>query len=175
MLNKTAGLPQCRGSVKWRKECNTCSCERGTAVCTEKACPGECMQLCPAVYIPVCGSDGKTYSNYCFLSIAMCEDPSISFLHNGPCQETPTIPPLPPPCFLGKPPRGLCNRGQKFFHNIYTRQCEQFLHTSCEDHPNVYDSEKECRRTCPGKNRIKVFSILEYILKKRTNECPQRE
>ena len=38
-----------------------------------RGCPAEQEYVCAAVYQPVCGSDGNTYSNDCKLSIAqMC-------------------------------------------------------------------------------------------------------
>ncbi|KAG1689873.1 hypothetical protein DVH05_001906 [Phytophthora capsici] len=45
-----------------------------------------CPDMCPAVYEPVCGSDSKTYSNACTLSIAACESGgSITQVSDGQC------------------------------------------------------------------------------------------
>ena len=43
------------------------------------------MIACAEVYEPVCGSDGKTYSNSCKLEAAQCEDGSIQMDYNGEC------------------------------------------------------------------------------------------
>ncbi|XP_035700102.1 thrombin inhibitor rhodniin-like [Branchiostoma floridae] len=32
----------------------------------------DCPRFCPAVYSPVCGSNGQIYSNLCHLNIAKC-------------------------------------------------------------------------------------------------------
>ncbi|KAG3155773.1 hypothetical protein PC128_g22023 [Phytophthora cactorum] len=44
-----------------------------------------CSEVCPEILKPVCGSDGVTYSNSCFLGIATCKDPSIILAHDGAC------------------------------------------------------------------------------------------
>ena len=46
----------------------------------------KCPELCPAVYQPVCGSDGNTYPNECNLKVADCKsDENITVLYLGPC------------------------------------------------------------------------------------------
>jgi len=47
----------------------------------------KCPDVCPAVFDPVCGSDGKTYSSNCHLGIAICKGSSVRFRHDGPCKK----------------------------------------------------------------------------------------
>ena len=45
-----------------------------------------CDYPCIAVYKPVCGTDGRTYSNSCELSKATCKSKGkIQFEHEGKC------------------------------------------------------------------------------------------
>ncbi|CAB4037849.1 Kazal-type serine ase inhibitor 3, partial [Paramuricea clavata] len=47
----------------------------------------KCRKIfCTLQYAPVCGSDGKTYGNICFLNAADCEsEEDITVVHPGPC------------------------------------------------------------------------------------------
>lgn len=47
----------------------------------------DCPNACPMSYIPVCGNDGKTYSNLCLLQIETCVSKrQISVAYEGECQ-----------------------------------------------------------------------------------------
>ncbi|CAH1247773.1 FSTL5 [Branchiostoma lanceolatum] len=52
----------------------------------------ECPMYCPEYYSPVCGSNGQTYDNICFLESAACiagmNNPNaepITMAHRGGC------------------------------------------------------------------------------------------
>ena len=48
----------------------------------------KCPEICPLIYAPVCGSNGKTYANNCSLEVDACKTgQDIKFVHNGPCGE----------------------------------------------------------------------------------------
>ena len=49
---------------------------------------GGCDFVCLTVYKPVCGTDGKTYSNDCVMKSSACvEKNNVSSAHKGSCSE----------------------------------------------------------------------------------------
>ncbi|XP_043836929.1 serine protease inhibitor Kazal-type 9-like [Dromiciops gliroides] len=51
----------------------------------KKLPPGQ-EQVCVQIYDPICGSDGKTYSNKCFFCFAVKQsNDKIKFSHFGNC------------------------------------------------------------------------------------------
>ena len=46
-----------------------------------------CIQDCNNKYKPVCGSDGKTYRNKCFLDNESCAEPALVIVAKSPCPE----------------------------------------------------------------------------------------
>ncbi|XP_053339274.1 agrin [Clarias gariepinus] len=60
---------------------SSCVVENGEAVC-------ECLDTCPQISDPVCGSDGQTYSSQCQMNAISCTlQKHIQIKHKGPCDK----------------------------------------------------------------------------------------
>ena len=48
----------------------------------------DCPEDCTRIYSPVCGTDGKTYSNTCVLEVAACKtgNQNLTVAYKGECR-----------------------------------------------------------------------------------------
>lgn len=89
--------------------------------CGSVATPKPCPQSCPDKSRPVCATDGKTYRNGCFLSVAKCRLPreekrKLKLKYQGQCG-APRVPCLLHKCTVkrNKKPRQVCGTDGKTY------------------------------------------------------------
>ncbi|XP_023238948.1 reversion-inducing cysteine-rich protein with Kazal motifs-like [Centruroides sculpturatus] len=76
-------------NTRIQKGCNICFCYAGTLTCTQEKCHSSGRDLekalpcnCPDHYVPVCGSNGKTYPSAC---VARCDSLTDDRFEFGAC------------------------------------------------------------------------------------------
>merc|ERR1711915_246425 len=99
--------------------------------------PGTCQQvaegcICPAIFSPVCGTDGKTYSNSCEAS---CQNAKVACEEDCPCRQEPL-------CICPAVVEPVCGVNGKTYNN----KCE----SNCDKTPIKCTGKCPCERPDPG-------------------------
>jgi len=147
-------------------------------VCNLLPCPviEPCPIMCTSeIMAPVCGSDGKTYSNSCQLRAASCSSPSITLAHEGPCQTE----------SCGAPECGLvCQEMEECTptgaqcvvapccpaHACCPKFCTKIFKPVCGSDGNTYPNECVMKRTsCSSPTSI----TLDYEGQCKPEGCPE--
>ena len=115
------------------------------SVLASRPCDG---RSCPEIYQPVCGTDGKTYDNDCYFSIAKCKNRRLRKLHQGACGQQQND--CPGICTADYRP--VCGSDGKTYGNLCTLEAEK----RCVNPKLTFVSDGECPSNCPG------ICTLEY-------------
>ncbi|XP_054555888.1 tissue factor pathway inhibitor [Talpa occidentalis] len=60
---------------------------------------------------------------------------------------------------------------KRFFFNIHTQQCEEFIYGGCEGNQNRFVSLEECKQTCTRDNPKKVILTKTTLQKEKPDFC----
>ncbi|MPC59616.1 Serine protease inhibitor dipetalogastin [Portunus trituberculatus] len=91
-----------------------------------------CSKQCTRIFLPVCGSDGKTYNNQCLLEIADCESRAASGAGVTLVSENACARPDPPPASRIEVPAVPVS---------CRRRCSDVLKPVCGSDGNTYENE----------------------------------
>ena len=124
----------------------------------EEPDPENCDMICPAIWTPLCGSDGKTYSNDCVFNMEKClQKGNLEIAHQGKCPEPEPEPVLPisdKKCdwMCDKSYKPVCSDGK-----IYSNFC-------------MFKKEK-----CLEGNKVTGFGFFQILKNYEKGECQSND
>ncbi|XP_028395198.1 agrin-like [Dendronephthya gigantea] len=143
----------------------TCKVVQGLPRCV-------CPDLCPSIFSPQCGSDGKTYQNECALKRESCaRQMRITVAKNAPCDPPTTQPPGPTTCT-----EVVCQHFSKceivggLAKCVCPALCPGAGFRICGSDGKTYENECDLRRTSCQAGRI--ISIVRIGVCLRTLPAP---
>lgn len=99
--------------------------------------------ICPLIYQPVCGTDGKTYSNGCALACEARTNSKLTLAHNGECDDK---------CICTREFDQICGSDGKTYNNPCSLNC------AATKNP---DLKMECKGPC---DRCSYNGIIRKII-----------